>query len=341
MVHETRPSLIPVIYARLISHAAGNTPRQVKAVLKGTGIDESDGGQQSRGMTILQYQKLLQNARRISGDNAIALRAGMNLPLTTHGDLGIAISTAASYRAALDVFAGFTKVRNPYGGTRVIRNGDEVSLVAEMDMILGRERDMALDLVFAVFCSGPMLETLPMLANPLLKISRQQPENSHVYRQLLGCEILWGQKLDAFVFRATDLDQPLPGANPEEFHKALQRLRRFYSQMSGAESFSEAVTRVFVQQAGRICTIATVTADLHCSPRTLNRKLRQEGTSFQVLLDEWLSQQALKYLRDARLSIEAAAALMGYRDEANLRRAFKRWFGMPVSHYLQAQDLRN
>ncbi len=333
-MQETEPSLIPVIYARLISHAAARTPQEVRRVLEGTGIDESSGGHQSRGMSIFQYQRLLQNARAVSGDTAIALRAGMNVPLTTHGDLGIAISTAATYRAALDVFADYTKVRNPYGGTRIIQCGDQVELVVEMDTILGDERDMALDLVFAVFCSGPMLETMPMLASPLLKISRPRPDNSHVYSELLRCEIRWDQAEDAFVFSSTDLDQPLRGSNPEEFQKALRRLRSFYSQMSRSETCSEAVNRVFAQQAGRICTIATVTDELHFSPRTLNRKLKQEGTSFQALLDQWLSQQALQYLRDGQLSIEATAALMGYGDEANFRRAFKRWYGLPPSHYL-------
>lgn len=336
MQQDSQPSLIPVIYARVISHAAGRTPQQVKAVLQGTGIADESGRNQSRGMTIGQYRRLLQNARAISGDSAIALRAGMNLPLTTHGDVGIASSTAPSYRVALDVFSAYIKVRNPYGGTRVVRRGDQVELVAEMDSVLGAERDMALDLVFAIFCSGPILDSLPVLANPLLNISRPEPHNSDLYRELLRCDIRWDQNTDGFVFPAADLDQPLPGSNPEEFQKALSRLRRFHLQTSPTENFSEAVTRIFVQQAGRICTIAAVTAELHCSPRTLNRKLRQEGTSFQTLLDQWLSQQALKYLRDGQLSIEATAALLGYGDEANLRRAFKRWFGVAPTRFINA-----
>jgi len=67
--------------------------------------------------------------------------------------------------------------------------------------------------------------------------------------------------------------------------------------------------------------------------RTLARRLKREGSSFRQLRNEILSQQAIGYLRDGTLSIEAMAELLNYHDSANFRRAFKKWFDVTPDEY--------
>ena len=306
-------------------------------MLQGTGIDEGDAGSQSRGMDAGQYRCLLRNAVNVSGDPAIVLRAGMDLPITTHGDLGIVTATAPTLRALLEVFSNFTRVRNPYGGTTLVDRGNYIELVAEMSDELGEERDLALDLLCAAFASGPLRQAGPVVSSSTLKMGRARPENADTYSRLLDLPIAWEQAVTAFVFPRRDLDRPLPGDNPEEFARAVTRLKSLYSLMLRPSSYREAVVSVFTQQAGRICTIATVADALHTSPRTRNRKLKAEGTGFQRMLDSWLSQQAINYLVDGGLTVEATAALMGYGDEANFRRAFRRWHGCSPRAYRETR----
>lgn len=74
------------------------------------------------------------------------------------------------------------------------------------------------------------------------------------------------------------------------------------------------------------------------SSRTLQRRLRQENTRYQQMLDDWLKITALRYLSQEQLSTEVTAAMLGYSDETNFRRAFKRWYGVPPSHYLPKNE---
>ena len=77
-----------------------------------------------------------------------------------------------------------------------------------------------------------------------------------------------------------------------------------------------------------------VTARLfHMTPRTLHRRLQQEGSSFQDILEQIRHTLALEHLKANRLSIQEIAYALGYTDIANFRRAFKRWQGMPPSEY--------
>jgi len=61
------------------------------------------------------------------------------------------------------------------------------------------------------------------------------------------------------------------------------------------------------------------------SGRTLIRKIRERGTTYQALRDTALKRQAKIYL--ATMSVEAAGLALGFADTSSFRRTFKRWFG--------------
>ena len=70
-----------------------------------------------------------------------------------------------------------------------------------------------------------------------------------------------------------------------------------------------------------------VAAALSMHPKTLTRHLRSEGTTFRRLLDELRRQLAERYLRQAGLSVEEVAFLLGYSEASAFHRAFRRWTG--------------
>ena len=66
---------------------------------------------------------------------------------------------------------------------------------------------------------------------------------------------------------------------------------------------------------------------LHVSNRTLQRKLKDEGTSFMDLLQDTRLQLARKYLRHPNRSVVETAYLLGFSEPSTFSRAFKRWTG--------------
>ena len=69
------------------------------------------------------------------------------------------------------------------------------------------------------------------------------------------------------------------------------------------------------------------------STRTLQRRLQDENTSFQQLLDETRRELAMQFLRQKRMTLLEIAYLLGFADPSNFFRAFKRWFGMPPGQF--------
>ena len=73
--------------------------------------------------------------------------------------------------------------------------------------------------------------------------------------------------------------------------------------------------------------IDRIAADLGLSRQTLYRRLKDEGVTFEALLDKLRHRLALRYLREQRLSVKATSYRLGFSDPAAFSRAFKRWTG--------------
>jgi len=69
------------------------------------------------------------------------------------------------------------------------------------------------------------------------------------------------------------------------------------------------------------------------SVRTLIRKLRDDNTSYQTLLDEVRKERASWLLGNAKVSIDTLASEMGYSDTSNLSRVFRKWYGCTPTEF--------
>jgi len=74
-----------------------------------------------------------------------------------------------------------------------------------------------------------------------------------------------------------------------------------------------------------------IAADLGISRQTLFRRLKTEGTSFKLVLDDLRRRMALDYLAARRTSVNETAYLVGFSDAPAFSRAFKRWTGKSPS----------
>ena len=72
---------------------------------------------------------------------------------------------------------------------------------------------------------------------------------------------------------------------------------------------------------------------LHLSPRTIHRRLEEEGSSFRGIKDALRRDMALARLSKTKDSIAQVAADLGYADTSAFYRAFVEWTGMAPVHY--------
>ncbi|HRI90797.1 MAG TPA: AraC family transcriptional regulator [Accumulibacter sp.] len=80
-------------------------------------------------------------------------------------------------------------------------------------------------------------------------------------------------------------------------------------------------------------SLAAIAHQLHLSPRTLHRRLEDEGSSFQATKDALRRDLAIDRLAKSKQALAQIAAELGFADAAAFYRAFVRWTGMAPAYY--------
>ncbi len=160
-----------------------------------------------------------------------------------------------------------------------------------------------------------------------------EPVDTGPYLRAFGCAVRFNQAATRLLLDNADLETPLPSGDPVlfEMHQRVieARLVRLGHASTG-HRVSEAVVRLLHLGEPRREDIAS---SLAMADRTLQRRLHEEGTSFQQLLDEARRDLAQKYLAEPRYTLAQVADLLGFVDQSNFFRAHKRWFGMSPGQY--------
>lgn len=132
----------------------------------------------------------------------------------------------------------------------------------------------------------------------------------------------------SITFAAVDVDTRLPHADP-----ALAAILAEHARMSVAvarpvlgwlDRFHAALDTAV---AGGPPSLEDVARRLALSPRTLQRRLRDHGTSWRDELEGLRRRRVERMLHDTRLSMDTIAARVGFTDSRSLRRAVHRWYG--------------
>lgn len=101
--------------------------------------------------------------------------------------------------------------------------------------------------------------------------------------------------------------------------------------------FSEQVKRQLRRRiAGHQPTTREVAGELNISPRTLQRRLADEGLQFGHLLDRVRHEAAKEYLSGSTLELNEIAMLLGYQEASSFHQAFHRWEGQPPGQWRDA-----
>jgi AraC-like DNA-binding protein len=154
------------------------------------------------------------------------------------------------------------------------------------------------------------------------------PDDTSELRRLFGCTLKFGHHRSELVFSRNLLDLPLLQADPNLQAILEAQVVAMLQKLPKGEAATDAVRRCL---AGELCngqpTLRQIAPRLHMSPRTLHRRLEDEGTSFRRVLTEVRRELAARHLTEDQLAVSEVAFLLGFSEPSAFHRAFKRWTG--------------
>ena len=126
----------------------------------------------------------------------------------------------------------------------------------------------------------------------------------------------------------------MPFQNPSAVRQAEELLGRQIESLNNAYSaVLLPIQQLIAKKPGHIPSIEEVATSFHVSSRTLNRRLKDLGTTFKDLVAEVRKKLAIEYLRSPKNSIDEIAYLLGYQDSSNFSKAFRNWTGHSPTQY--------
>lgn len=152
-------------------------------------------------------------------------------------------------------------------------------------------------------------------------------EDMSGFERMFKCPVLLGQER---VWMEIDLEtasQRLPTANPELAQKNDQICLEYISRFDRVDVQSQVYYRLLEDLSNGEPSMEAMAEKLNVSVRSLQRKLREQGSSYKQLVDDVRKDLAMQYIEQRHMPIGEISYLLGFSHVSNFSRAFKRWSG--------------
>lgn len=279
--------------------------------------------------------KLWELAVQATGDPAFGLAVATQVTHTTFHALGYTLIASGTLHEAFGRMVRYFRLVTDAADLRLEREGEayrfEVGYAAGVEP--APESIDAFISLFLRFCRSQLGRDYSPLR---VALRRPRPAHFERFESVLRCPIEFGASRNAVWFAREAFERPLPDANPELARHNDEVVLRYLSHFD-RENLRTRVRAALIEilPAGEP-GIAKVADALHLSVRSLQRKLADESTSFDALLNEARHELALSYLRNPRYGIGEITFLLGFSDASAFARAFKRWSGMTPTQFRSA-----
>jgi len=258
-----------------------------------------------------------------SSDEALGLHLAQHTEEGEFEVLDYAVSFSATVRDALDRVARFYRLASDAAAIHVLRDGGATRVVR----VVGGTHPQDQDAFFAL-----LVERFRKINGRRIHPREVSFEHSpHAQRELAAffrCPVRFARAHSELVFASSDLELPAHAAKPRLAALLDRYAEELLARLPATGSYADHVRGVVSQVIQRGSpTLEAIARALHASPRTVQRRLSDAGTTHTGLVDEVRRHLAMRYIESPRLSVTEIAFLLGYEDEGSFRRAFKKWTG--------------
>ncbi|ANQ23770.1 hypothetical protein BA893_19225 [Vibrio natriegens] len=154
------------------------------------------------------------------------------------------------------------------------------------------------------------------------------PQAWREHSRAFNSEIYFNQIENAIILEPTDLNRPMPGADPHLLQILIQSFKSLWLMQPLAKtSLTERVKSTIVDVLpNEIPKLENIADNMNMPSWTLKRKLKQENRTFSSLLDEVRKELADNYLMTSELSMSQISEKLGYKETSSFSHSFSRWY---------------
>ena len=326
---------IPAVHVLQLLEVIGRWGIGPDELFEGIDLDVESLEEPLARVSIPVLEKIAVRARALTKEPALGVFLGMQMRVSAHGYLGFAAMTSSTVREALEIAMRFAPTRTSAIALRLHVEGDVCALVIDERVPLGAAQELlVLALIVGIEQIGCALTGKQLEGSADVTFAR--PADFERFEAVARGRIRFEQPANQLVFPASALDLPIVLADPVARRLAQEQCERELDALGEQQNVAARVRALVPRRDGGFHSLEEVASLVGMSPRTLKRRLADQGTAFSAILEEQQRERALMLLRSQELSLEQVAERVGYSDVANFTRAFRRWTGLTPGAYRRA-----
>lgn len=274
--------------------------------------------------------RLWHAAERCTGDPGFGLKVGAEFTPMSISGVGFALQSAATLREAIAMVQRFQRLISDGGRFQIVAGNTATWLVYHPRQGKLAFSPHQIEAVLASVVGFASWVTGTRMQPARVQFSQPRLGPAQGYQTVFNCPVEFEQAFSGVLIENTVLDQPLPQADPQlaQVHERYTSARLEALTMNSA-SVAE-LQRWLAARVGPVLPRRADAAEvLGISERTLARRLRDQGQTFDSLLDEVRRQKALQAVAETSAALPEIAESLGFAEVSTFYRAFKRWTGSP------------
>ncbi len=309
-----------------------------RPLLAAVGISESALHDEEERVSLRAYARLLENAVVQTGRDDLGLRMAEYQDVSILGPLAIAMQNAATVGEAVELCSRYLYTHSP--GIRLslhpLQTGQGAPALANcalrMNLVLPSwwpQTQLMEQCLADLHHFVAMLAGSPDALNDALlgvQFTHARCTQAARYIDVFGRPVEFSCAHTQLVVSGRFLGRSMAGVSDDLHRLSLDYLQLAFAPQEATltERVEDVLRRALSSTRGRRDVVARL-LDLH--PRTLQRRLRDEGVAFSELVDKARREQARQWLTASQLPLIQVAGAVGLADQAVLSRNCRRWFG--------------
>lgn len=308
--------------------------------LPATQLDHYDGP-----ITVAQALQCVRNAMAMATQPDWYLNWSKRMAEHFHGPVTVAWLSAPTLGDGLDVFLKYMPSRVPYFHWQGHREGELFYCELSELMDLGSCRALLIELPILVMHEYVNTIRAGTLDRALVELKYSATPHASLYSNWFRCPVVFDAPRNALVIPWAWRAVRNAGYDEGTWQAALRRLDATCASIKERDTLTQVRQTVFdllehSARTGAPPSLEDLAARIHVSPRTLIRRLRSLGTTYQEVTDEVQKCRARELLANETLKIHEVAARLGYQDPTSFGRSFKRWFGVTPGDFRKQLVIR-
>ena len=308
--------------------------RDSQALLQNTNISAAMLADSDSLFTYRQRITLIDNLLA-SGLTPSSWLAGRQTQIADYGILGYAMMSCGTLRQALAIAVKYHRMAGAMFDLQFFEQGENAIVRIDHVMFEGLARQY---IVEELFVSIPSLISLLLgkTHRPKeIRLSYGAPDYCDDFPSAFGCAVSFDNRFCEYHFNSAELNEKLPKADPNYARITEQACRSIGNKMALEQGLVAQIGNILLSEPGHFPKLEPVAEQLLLSTRTMRRRLRELGTSYQIILDGVRKELASEYLASTNLSVQDVSELLGFSEVTNFRRAYLKWAGESPHRYRQ------